>query len=608
MGNSYRKSNKTARSQHKRRGSNTSQGLQRPRSHPPVYNSFGRKSKNPWQENSSSHGAFTATNNVQMQKPQSFVNESNNSQTNRPQSFPSSNLNNAQPPYANHTQHQLGPPEISKISAELAAKLENHQGHSCAPFYNQFNIDIVAKQQGGYTAQHDIKWNDAAFLRTTFSTNHVARGVNSPKNVYKWDVIQTWLMYLSNHCQNAKPPRPVELLMRTTIIKYDEGIEYKTDLRNLSQPDLAGYMTKTIPIIVYHSLKLPSLLASPIPFLKKHENKTIYLTKKLVCSLLANAFFCTLPEEKGGMQTINFHTMFNTAMKGNAKAEKLKCILNYFQEITKTLNDTTKGDQIISFERRCIRNKVDWYNSFKPLTVVEVDQNKKIEDAHGMLKVDFANKRVGGGVLSEGCVMEEILFATCPELIISRLFTEPLEDDEVLLITGSEQFSKYKGYSRSFSFAGPTKIHNMPTDNLNRVFNPVVVMDALEFKEHQKELQFQRHFVDRELHKAYVAFMLTDSVNIPVATGNWGCGAFNGDPELKFLIQWLAASETGRKLLVYHTIGSARQTESINSMKATLINKKVRVGDLYRIVILYDIKRNKCPSVFDYVKSQLSQN
>lgn len=31
--------------------------------------------------------------------------------------------------------------------------------------------------------------------------------------------------------------------------------------------------------------------------------------------------------------------------------------------------------------------------------------------------------------------------------------------------------------------------------------------------------------------------------NIGVATGNWGCGAFGGDPELKSIIQWLAASQ-----------------------------------------------------------------
>jgi len=79
--------------------------------------------------------------------------------------------------------------------------------------------------------------------------------------------------------------------------------------------------------------------------------------------------------------------------------------------------------------------------------------------------------------------MEEILFATRPELIVSRLFTEPLEDDEVLIITGSEQFSKYEGYSRTFSYAGPAKNANSTTDQFNRVKTPIVVMDALHFNE-----------------------------------------------------------------------------------------------------------------------------
>ena len=40
------------------------------------------------------------------------------------------------------------------------------------------------------------------------------------------------------------------------------------------------------------------------------------------------------------------------------------------------------------------------------------------------LQVDFANKFVGGGVLGDGCVQEEIRFLINPELIVTRLFTE----------------------------------------------------------------------------------------------------------------------------------------------------------------------------------------
>lgn len=39
-------------------------------------------------------------------------------------------------------------------------------------------------------------------------------------------------------------------------------------------------------------------------------------------------------------------------------------------------------------------------------------------------------------MLGLGCVQEEIRFVLCPELIISRLFTQSLEKTDALIITG----------------------------------------------------------------------------------------------------------------------------------------------------------------------------
>jgi poly(ADP-ribose) glycohydrolase len=50
--------------------------------------------------------------------------------------------------------------------------------------------------------------------------------------------------------------------------------------------------------------------------------------------------------------------------------------------------------------------------------------------------VDFANRFVGGGVTGAGLVQEEIRFLINPELIVSRLFTEVLDHNECLIITG----------------------------------------------------------------------------------------------------------------------------------------------------------------------------
>jgi poly(ADP-ribose) glycohydrolase len=55
-------------------------------------------------------------------------------------------------------------------------------------------------------------------------------------------------------------------------------------------------------------------------------------------------------------------------------------------------------------------------------------------------------------VLNSGCVQEEIRFVLCPELLVSLLFTECLEENESVIIRGCERFSSYQGYGDSFEW------------------------------------------------------------------------------------------------------------------------------------------------------------
>lgn len=54
--------------------------------------------------------------------------------------------------------------------------------------------------------------------------------------------------------------------------------------------------------------------------------------------------------------------------------------------------------------------------------------------------------------VEQGAVQEEIRFMVCPELIISRLFTQQLEANEAMLIKGVERYSNYIGYSKTFEW------------------------------------------------------------------------------------------------------------------------------------------------------------
>ncbi len=88
--------------------------------------------------------------------------------------------------------------------------------------------------------------------------------------------------------------------------------------------------------------------------------------------------------------------------------------------------------------------------SEKPIKSPTISNDKKIEDFPKVIEIDFANKRIGGGVLGIGCVQEEIRFVLSPELIVSLLFCETLDEKETILIKGAERFNDYEGYSDTF--------------------------------------------------------------------------------------------------------------------------------------------------------------
>ncbi|CAI5701253.1 unnamed protein product [Peronospora effusa] len=180
----------------------------------------------------------------------------------------------------------------------------------------------------------------------------------------------------------------------------------------------------------------------------------------------------------------------------------------------------------------------------------------RIEDLNKHLQIDFANKFAGGGVLSSGCVQEEIRFLLSPELLVSCLLFAKLEPHEAFVIHGTERYSTYQGYGGSFVYGGnfedTTSLESLPDGRLRRQC-VVVGMDATDYGKERVQRQYTREHVLRDLVKAYAGFAYPEARDNeqcwPVASGNWGCGVFQGDRELKFLIQWLAASLCHRELV-----------------------------------------------------------
>ncbi|KMT15592.1 hypothetical protein BVRB_3g059390 isoform D [Beta vulgaris subsp. vulgaris] len=187
-----------------------------------------------------------------------------------------------------------------------------------------------------------------------------------------------------------------------------------------------------------------------------------------------------------------------------------------------------------------------------------------------------------------------------PELIAGMLFLPSMSDNEAIETVGAERFSNYSGYASTFRYAG-NHVDVREIDSFGRRKTIIVAIDAL------RNPGLRQYRVDsllREVNKAFCGFLdqpnyqqyqmllqycdscvvrggndpmdadvsdiqatlvedsgmspdnneakTTQNVtsqmqvhhsDVGIATGNWGCGAFGGDPELKSVIQWLAASQ-----------------------------------------------------------------
>nr|XP_045625311.1 poly(ADP-ribose) glycohydrolase-like isoform X1 [Procambarus clarkii] len=369
------------------------------------------------------------------------------------------------------------------------------------------------------------------------------------------------------------------------------------------------FFSTTLPAMIRLALNLPKLVTQPPPLLISRATHTITLSQMQIASLLANAFFCTFPRRNAkGSETeyshypdINFNRLF--FHKEKRALEKMKCILNYFRRVTEKepSGSVTFTRQFVSYQ-----DLPKWETASQHLPRFHIDTIGLIEEASGLLQADFANKFLGGGVLGLGCVQEEIRFVLSPELLVSRLFTEALEKTEALIITGAEQFNRATGYASTFSWAGSFD-DCTPVDTWGRRMCQVVAIDALHFTK-QPQVQYSPSFVIRELNKAYAGFCVLDrsaGTPIGVATGNWGCGAFKGDPRLKSLIQLAVCGYVGRDV-AYFTFGDQKLRNDLATMYIFLKENNITVGELVQALVHYGSRKwSEGSDLFQYIYHNL---
>ncbi|KAI6192063.1 Poly(ADP-ribose) glycohydrolase-like [Aphelenchoides bicaudatus] len=215
---------------------------------------------------------------------------------------------------------------------------------------------------------------------------------------------------------------------------------------------------------------------------------------------------------------------------------------------------------------------------------LKTEETGFIEAQAGEAHVDFANNFIGGGVLRHGTVQEEIRFIIAPETLVSCLLCEQMNKSEAIFILGTQQYSNYTGYRNYFKYVPRDTSKEVVTRNsFGHYSSCIIAIDAIRYTRPEK--QFIRALIDREIRKAYVGFAvkLPDELRV-IATGNWGCGAFNGNLQLKFLIQLIAASVAGRSLH-YFTFGDKKLIEKIRWFLNKLEEQNVSFNLLYKRMI-----------------------
>ncbi|KOB75785.1 Poly(Adp-ribose) glycohydrolase [Operophtera brumata] len=328
----------------------------------------------------------------------------------------------------------------------------------------------------------------------------------------RWDIIEVAL----------RQPIHTSQELASTILSYNTKFKSVWKFRALhhlfnnylEEEESQYFFDVTLPEIAKLALALPKLILSPIPLLRQHKNQSVSLSQQQISSLLANAFFCTFPRRNTAKRTSEYanypHINFNS---------------------TAPVGMTT-------FSRRSVapRKCPSWPHSTVQLASLPllVDPENTIEDADGLIQVDFAN-------------------------------------------------NKYSGYGHSFHWTDDF-VDQTPFDSSLRRRVAVLAIDALPYSNVQHE--YRRELITREITKAWIGFSYgTDpesiSLNYPgVATGNWGCGAFGGSPQLKSLVQMMACAQAKRPM-AYYTFKDNEIRDDVIGVYNLLARYNVTVGKYY---------------------------
>ena len=347
--------------------------------------------------------------------------------------------------------------------------------------------------------------------------------------------------------------KEIKTISDINTIFYEGNSGFFKELEK-SYPEEGNEFLKVFGNIRNLVLDSEKILKDEIKILTTKATDKLILNRKEVALIFTLGFFEIFMFDAVRMK-VNLRYSFHDILKSGRGSDlsKARCFLNYLTVIGRWLEENNPLlDENVTFIRENKEFDINNFDSNQQLCEIQIIEKGSLFDSEASFQVDFANQYIGGGVLSGGCVQEEILFTVNPEAIVSIFFMQRMDDNDAIRIDNLIQYSNYSGYGRSFKF------ENDATKDITKIKkHNIIAIDAVCT---YSSGGVDKDSVERDLIKAYVGFNLINfddekviTMTKTIATGNWGCGAFGGDFELKFLQQWIVASYAGVEKLYYYT-------------------------------------------------------
>jgi poly(ADP-ribose) glycohydrolase len=342
-----------------------------------------------------------------------------------------------------------------------------------------------------------------------------------------------------------------------------------------SSPDYERRFCSDVwPKLVAVALEMPELFpdvnGDGLPVLSTRYTKHVFSRRQVAC-LVIHQFLCTLSETPWmatGGQSPDFSIWYssNQPHEGAGHAYIIT-LFHYFDRIAgddplimcSPIDEWPVTYALVSNTSSGSDKDATESQGFTTLSVIRTDEATTQPSYQGPeigegAVVISANRFIGFG---RGGTQEEVQVGSSPECCPAVLFTPPLRDEDVLVVRRAEAMAIITGYGRT------AKLQSQARDDCHQselisasgdsgMRRTLLFMDALELdQEDHGDLvpDLAQGNVARELGKCFAAFSSYDAIGQTryshITTGLWGCGAFDGDPYIKVVIQWAAASIVG---------------------------------------------------------------